>query len=82
MKKKKMEAASSFKSRLAFLPTPKGRQYFEQLGKRLTQERGLQVHVTQRETFDRMVEYARAGEAALKARDGGSRSRRTTSATG
>jgi hypothetical protein len=43
----------------------------EQLGKRLTEERGLEVHVTQRETFDRMVDYAREGEAMLKARNGG-----------
>jgi len=68
-----MKAASSSKSRLAFQPTPKSRQYFEQLGKRLTEERGLEVHVTQREAFDRMVDYAREGEAVLRARDGGSR---------
>ena len=75
---KRTKAASSPKGRLAFLPTPKGREYFEQLGRRLTEERGLEVHVTQRETFDRMVEYAQEGEAVLKARNGGSRSRRTT----
>ena len=70
--KKKIKVASSHKGRLAFLPTRKGREYFEQLGKRLTEERGLEVHVTQREAFDRMVEYAREGEAVLKARNGGS----------
>jgi hypothetical protein len=75
---KKMKGVGAPKSRLAFLPTPKGREYFEQLGKRLTEERGLEVHVTQRETFDRMVEYAREGEAVFKARNGGSRRRRTT----
>ena len=68
---KKTKATSSPKGRLAFLPTPKGREYFEQLGKRLTEERGLEVHVTQRETFDRMVDYAREGEAMLKVRNGG-----------
>ena len=72
----KKKAVSSPKGRLVFLPTPTGREYFEQLGRRLTEERGLEVHVTMREAFDRMVEYAREGEAVLKARNGRSRRRR------
>ena len=65
---KKMKADSPRTGRLAFLPTPKSREYFEQLGDRLTEERGLEIHVTQREIFDRMVDYAREGEGVLKAR--------------
>ena len=67
-----MKTANVSKRRLAFMPTPKGREYFVELGKRLTEERGLEVHVTQREAFDRMVDYAREGEAVLKMRNGGS----------
>ena len=36
---KRTKAASSPKGRLSFLPTPKGREYFDQLGERLTEER-------------------------------------------
>jgi hypothetical protein len=48
--------------RLAFLPTPASREYFEDLIRRLTWERGLGIRVTQREAFDQMVQYARVGE--------------------
>jgi hypothetical protein len=48
--------------RLAFTPTPASREYFDDLRQRLTEERGLGIRVTQREVFDKMVEYARVGE--------------------
>ena len=54
--------------RLAFTPSIKSREYFDDLVKRLTEERGLEVRVTQREAFDRMAYYAREGQEALKAR--------------
>jgi hypothetical protein len=47
------------------MPTPLGREYFDDLVRRLTEERRLDVHVTYREAFDRMVYFARKGEAAL-----------------
>ena len=58
-------------NRLAFTPSHRGRQYLDGLVKRLTDERGLFVRVTLREAFDCMVDYAVAGEAAMKARAAG-----------
>jgi hypothetical protein len=48
--------------RLSFLPTKKSREYFDDLVERLTQERGLDVRITQREAFEYMCEYAREAE--------------------
>ena len=53
--------------RLAFTPSTTGREYFDDLVKRLTAESRLGVRVTQRQAFERMVYFARQGEAALKA---------------
>jgi hypothetical protein len=53
------------KGRLAFTPSPQAREYFNGLVKRLTRERDIDVRVTQREAFDRMVYLAQKGEAAL-----------------
>jgi hypothetical protein len=44
------------------MPTRKSREYFDDLVRRLTEARGLDVHVTQRDAFEQMVEYAIVGE--------------------
>lgn len=48
--------------RLAFTPSRRAREYFDRLVDRLTAERGLDIQVTQREAFERLVEYAERGE--------------------
>lgn len=52
--------------RLAFTPSEKGRDYFDDLIQRLTAESRLGVRVTQRQAFERMMYFARKGEAVLK----------------
>jgi hypothetical protein len=48
--------------RLAFTPSAEAREYFDGLRARLQAERGLNVHVTQREAFDALIRYARMVE--------------------
>lgn len=52
--------------RLLFVPSPTALEYFDRLLYRLTEVKRQRVGVraTQRETFDHLVELARAAEAA------------------
>jgi hypothetical protein len=53
--------------RLSFVPTRASREYFDELVRRLSEERDIDARVTQREAFEKMVEYARAGEHPRRA---------------
>ena len=59
------------KGSLRFKPTAKDREYFDQLGRRLTMDLELSGHATQREIFGHMVVLAQLGEAASASRNGG-----------
>ena len=65
-KKAVLTASPSPKGRLAFTPTRISRAYFYGLCDRLTEDRGLDVKVTQREAFEKMADYAEKYEASLK----------------
>lgn len=57
-------------TRLTFLPSVSSGQYFDDLCRRLTEQSRLGIRVTQRQAFDRMVEFAKIGEEVMKARTG------------
>ena len=56
------------RARISFVASVEARAYFDTLVVRLTRASALGTRVTYREAFDRMVDYARAGEAQRHSR--------------